>query len=609
MAFNKHVLRIAVLVWTCLFIAPRPTQAILVGVYDPDVQSFTVLLTLNDLVGATDLYNQGILGTNAVVANIEAGFVGTTNDPLGSQPIVFLPTASDAVGVVDHHATMTGHILAARGSFTGSGSYYLWELGLAPMATFYSGAIATELSEDGSFSISEKSFFTPYYHAMKGWTSAGTTHAAADVINSSWGDSLANDGSDLIALSLDALIYETKKIVVASAGNEGVFGQVGSPASGMNTIAVGALGDPASALPYTTIADFSSVGPNDYFLPANAAGTSGVTIAGARAAVDIVAPGEGYVLAYDGDPEQMYINANGTSFAAPTVAGGLGLMVDAGRLLTAESYTVTTGDVTYLGAQLSDTLIDARTMKAILLTSANRELPDWDNGQTTVNIGDGRTILRTTQALDWKLGAGAADFANALTVITSLNVHNFTDSEERLVDPVDNSFSVGPSGWDFNTVSFSSNSIFAYEIDTLLRASDSFSVSLVWFTEAAYQMTLDAGNQDVNLEGATYGSFADLNLMVYLKADASELYELYAESVSLYNTVELLAFKLPYDAYLRIEVAAAGAVYNFSGVNTVDYGIAWQTAVVPEPASYVMIFGGIALMTALLRRRARNGHR
>jgi hypothetical protein len=36
-----------------------------------------------------------------------------------------------------------------------------------------------------------------------------------------------------------------------------------------------------------------------------------------------------------------------------------------------------------------------------------------------------------------------------------------------------------------------------------------------------------------------------------------------------------LEFALPYDAYLRFEVMIDGVVYNFTGVDGVDYGIAW----------------------------------
>jgi hypothetical protein len=220
-----------------------------------------------------------------------------------------------------------------------------------------------------------------------------------------------------------------------------------------------------------------------------------------------------------------------------------------------------------------------------------------------VTVEGGRTIIRTTQALDWRLGAGAADFSNALTVITSVGAHNFTSGGVRLVDPVNQTLTVGATGWDFNTLSLSSGEMFAYEIDVLLHADDLFALSVAWFTEAAYQASLGTDTPDVNLESATFGSFLNLNLRVYLKSEIDDPYSLYAESVSLYNAVELLEFALPYDAYLRFEVMIDGVVYNFTGVDGVDYGIAWQTSAVPEPSAYVAVLGAIALLIAISRRR------
>ena len=598
----------------CLgLVVPHTARAVIVGVYDLGTQSFSLELNLNDLVGATPLYNQGVLGQNAIVANIESGFVGQQNLPLGSQEILRLPTSSDAVGSITDHATMTGHVLAGRGDFNPptNNNYLVWQFGIAPLATFYSGAIGTAIREDGSFDISDTSFFTPYYYAMKGWTDTGGFHNPADVINSSWGDSEAHAGNDLIALSLDALVYETKKLVVASAGNDGPNGQVGSPASALNTIAVGALGDPTGPNPYSTIADFSSGGPNDYFIPANAAGTSGTMITDARAVVDIVAPGEGFVLAAEGSQDNVYVNAGGTSFAAPTVAGGLALMVDAGRQLQTQTYNVTTGNSTYIGVQLADTLIDPRVMKAILLTSANRNLPGWDNGQTTVDLGDGKSVIRTTQSLDWNLGAGAANFTNAVNLILNFNALNFTTDNHgtRIVTPVltalGPTYTVRANGWDFNTVTFTGGvgTPLGYEIETLLHARDTFAVSVAWFAEAAYQATLGEGNADVNLTGATFGSFLNLNLRVYLKVGESGTYALYAESVSAYNAVELLQLELPYDAYLRFTVEVDGVVYNFTEADSVDYGIAWQTTAIPEPAMLILLTSLAALAFATIRRR------
>ncbi len=264
------------------------------------------------------------------------------------------------------------------------------------------------------------------------------------------------------------------------------------------------------------------------------------------------------------------------------------------------------GDTLYFGVDMSERLIDPRTMKAILMVSANRDLPGWNNGQTVVDAGNGSTIIRTTQALDWRLGAGAANFTQALNVMTSVGAYNFTTGGVRLVAPVNNTFVVGSTGWDFNTLSTTAGGrVFGYDVAPLLKATNLFAVSLAWFTEATYQATLGTGNMNVNLQNAFYGSFMDLNLRVYLKASGAEAYRLYAESVSPYNTEELLQLALPYDAFVRLEVTIDGVVYNFTDANSVDYGIAWQTSVIPEPAVYVAVFGLAILMVALLRRRPR----
>lgn len=42
---------------------------------------------------------------------------------------------------------------------------------------------------------------------------------------------------------------------------------------------------------------------------------------------------------------------------------------------------------------------------------------------------------------------------------------------------------------------------------------------------------------------------------------------------------------------LRFEVTVYDVVYIFTDMATVDYGIAWQTSAVPEPAACVLFFG------------------
>src|SRR5437870_575637 len=80
----------------------------------------------------------------------------------------------------------------------------------------------------------------------------------------------------------------------------------------------------------------------------------------ARAVVSLAAPGQDFIVAaYTGDTTQtgFYgINAAGTSYSAPTVAGGATLVVDAGKNLF----------------PTNPKAIDGRIIKAVLLNSADK---------------------------------------------------------------------------------------------------------------------------------------------------------------------------------------------------------------------------------------------
>src|SRR5262249_18053745 len=161
---------------------------------------------------------------------------------------------------------------------------------------------------------------------------------------------------------------------------------------------VAALGPNA---PYNKPASFSSGGPNDYVDPSNG------TINDARQVVDIAAPGENLAAAYyggetggNGTTDNPAVfgpgptglpngplggpdyysrgGLGGTSFAAPTVAGGAALLYDA-------AYDVFAGN---------PDARDARVMKAVLMNSADKTV-GWNNGQVAHPNGNGGVL--TTQ--------------------------------------------------------------------------------------------------------------------------------------------------------------------------------------------------------------------
>lgn len=154
---------------------------------------------INSIVGTDTLWDSGYFGAGVVIANVEAGHVWSGHEVfdlsglgLPTNPVRFVnaPVTVDTpeLGEVDFHATMVGHVLVGAGIIVNPDSTVrLGKLGagIAPLATLWSGAIATHFDKTvagaGSFDISADSFRVPYVDFF-----AGGSQGRADVINSSW---------------------------------------------------------------------------------------------------------------------------------------------------------------------------------------------------------------------------------------------------------------------------------------------------------------------------------------------------------------------------------------------------------------------------------------
>jgi len=363
----------------------------LTGPYDP--MTGGNFQFVNDLVGGGIFYGSGFLGGSTIIGNVEAGHIWGGHavfdrSGLGLGPAVERQVSAPGVtGQVDFHATMVGHILAGTGyvaaSGTNPGGYSYLGVGMAPHARLWSGAIATSYAtgtnDIGSFEADAASTVPVFRQFFR-----GISGTAADVINSSYGFGDPTS-TDAVSLAIDALAAENPTVTfVAAAGNEATAA-VSSPGNVFNGITVGSVGGTNFRTPST----FSSRGAVDFSNP-----VTGTTAIGVRAAVDIAAPGEHNVLAaylgptggltpltdviQDPSPTDLFfVNQDGTSFASPTVAGGVALMKDAAK-----------------GLGLPGTALDTRVIKSILMATSDRT-DGWNNGQSLVG-----GVLQTTQGLD-----------------------------------------------------------------------------------------------------------------------------------------------------------------------------------------------------------------
>ncbi|MCX6969719.1 MAG: S8 family serine peptidase [Verrucomicrobia bacterium] len=519
---------------------------------------------VNSVVGWNTFYNAGFRGSGRVIANVEAGLVWSGHDvflrPASSLPAVGMTYAgTGALNEVDYHATMVGHVLAGAGYVPGTDpvDYYLYSLGMAPMAQIWSGAIATEYSptDTGSFSTTTNSTVSVYRAFFQ-----GIGNVKPDAINSSWG------GADLQSpevVAIEGLARQNPTVAfVASAGNGG-NASVSAPGSTFNSITVGSLGGSTFLEP----SSFSSRGPAEFYNP-----VTGQTLTGVRAAVDIAAPGELlFLAAYLGptgslgastDPNIMqivqnpspsnlnWVNQDGTSFSSPIVAGGITLLKDAAA--NALFYNLN-------GVASAN---DTRVIKSVLMAGAT-ETVGWNNGQS-VN-GDGAIL--TTQALDYATGAGALNLDTAVGIYLLSGTRDVAGSGGG---------AISESGWDFGTVgrSQSNDYLFTNPFETPVELT----ISLNWFAGSSFNNTSGLGE---NL------SFSDLNLQVWTVVNGA-LTTLVAESASIYNNAEFLRVDLPAGTY-ALRITFNGVVYETvpDSVTGEEYGLAWQA--VPEPASIVLL--------------------
>ena len=522
------------------------------------VDSSTNLVNLADILGATTFYSNGVTGQNVTAWVVDAQLVGTNlyeAEHLTNIASTYRP--SGVIRVPGEHATFCAALL---GGNTGSG-YYL-NTGIAYGAKLGSSALATATNSDGSFSIntdgssSTNSLASYIYAASHG-----------DVLSTSIGDSTDNAGVGLLSGLLDSLaVSNPNTTMVAAAGNTGPSnGTVGGPASGYNTISVGALDGPTN---YNVVASFSSRGPQptawydgtNTFYYSNGVST--------RPGVDLVAPGTSIFMPTNMTVVGSNVSASGyliagTSFATPLVAGGVALL-DSAAKSSAEFAAVT------------NAATQSMVVKAVLMNSADK-LSGWDNGQQITN-----GVITTTQALDYAMGAGRMNLNAAFTqYTTSADVTTANGvSSSGFTDSVEN------TGWGYGTAlkGVSNN----YQLTSQLFAGQEMAVTLAWMRSQSW---ISATSDYVDL------AQAELDLMVY-QVLGSGYDQLVAESISPVSTTQELYFTLQNTGTYLIQVGYSTNLFDLSGnYASQDYGIAWAVTGVPEPGTLLLLgLGALFLM-------------
>jgi hypothetical protein len=454
-------------------------------------------------------------GTGVVVGIVDSGVDDTHPalagvDSLGNLRMLaeanFVTTEPANTGddVFGHGTWVTSTVLSDDGTYTG----------MAPDARF----INARVLNNGN------SFFTDT------WVRNGVGYAVdqgANIINLSLNFfAPTSSGNSQLDLMIDWAAYARGISTTIAAGN--ISGGNGSqavrgPGSAYNGITVG-----------RTTADLSKVHTD----------SAVAYTADGRMKPDVVAPGSGLTLANDdweGVASDWDTGLNGTSFAAPHVAGLLAQLLDAG---------------TTLGYSTNPLVVKAAIMNSAGKSVLDRSFNPW----APASVANVAGVTTVSQPLDTDSGAGL--------------INGLATAEQYLAGELSPGF-VASIGWDLNAVA--GGQFVDYIIDPGLAAGSALTATLTWHRHVGLS---DNGNGAVDA-GDTFfleQALSNLNLQVLRNGT------LVAQSVSTVDNVEHLFFDIDRSARYTLRVIGATV-----GGGSEQFALAWRGVALPEPASFVLV--------------------
>jgi hypothetical protein len=437
---------------------------------------------------------------------------------------------------VDDHERLAADIVAGNDPLN---------TGVAPQAQIYLAAI-------NDLNLQSR-------RAASAWLVA---HHDVQLFSLSAGFGANTNGTSEESLYWDWFMHAKGTLLVASASNSGL--QISTPADSFNGIAVGAY-DQATGARWSH----------------SAFALSGIDGTEVRGKPEILAPGVwiGDGISYNGT------SAQGTSFAAPHVAGAAALLVD------------------FANRQSAFDALDRRGIKALLLNSARKrniagpELLSPVSSDLTgahpvydkdfLNCASGTCTFRDVSTAgttaDWTPAEWAFSGVRFTTnkPLDDEQGTGYLDATRAIINLAGGNFGPGAVagiGWDQGTASSTDDpAAHTYSLNQALSAGSLLTATLTWD-----RIALESDGDGVVDDDDTYalGELANLDLRLLNAAN-----QIVAESISPADNVEHLHVPLPASA-------APGAyklqvVYNGGGTLLTDFALAWWTDPTPlVPGDY-----------------------